>query len=115
VRALAAGNTVSPSGNIQIGDLYPMVPVNSVVGDVKGLGNIPIRSQGTRTIFIRDVGSVEDGADIQTGYALVNGRRTVYIPVSKRADASTLAVVQSVKANLPRFQFCRNAVCRDPS
>src|SRR5262245_46154434 len=91
VRALAAGNTVSPSGNVRIGDLWPTVPVNSVVGDVKGLNNIPIRSQGTQTIFIRDVGSVEDGADIQTGYALVNGRRTVYIPVTKRADASTLA------------------------
>jgi multidrug efflux pump subunit AcrB len=104
VRALAAGNTVSPSGNIRIGDLWPMVPVNSVVGDVKGLNNIPIRSQGTRTIFIRDVGSVEDGADIQTGYALVDGHRTVYIPVTKRADASTLAVVQAVKANLQRFQ-----------
>src|SRR5258706_426389 len=85
-------------------DLLPMVPVNSVVGDFKGLSNIPIRSRGTQTIFIRDVGSVEDGADIQTGYALVDGRRTVYIPVTKRADASTLAVVQAVKANLPRFQ-----------
>jgi multidrug efflux pump subunit AcrB len=104
VRALAAGNTVSPSGNVRIGDLWPTVPVNSVVGDVTGLDNIPIRSQGTQTIFIRDVGSVEDGADIQTGYALVDGRRTVYIPVTKRADASTLAVVQAVKANLPRFQ-----------
>jgi multidrug efflux pump subunit AcrB len=104
VRALSAGNTVSPSGNVRIGDLMPMVPVNSVVGDFKSLNNIPIRSQGTQTIFIRDVGSVEDGADIQTGYALVDGRRTVYIPVTKRADASTLAVVQAVKANLPRFQ-----------
>src|SRR5437870_1654293 len=104
VRALAAGNTVSPSGNVRIGDLWPMVPVNSTVGDFKGLNNIPIRSRGTQTIFIRDVGSVEDGADIQTGYALVDGRRTVYIPVTKRADASTLAVVQAVKANLPRFQ-----------
>src|SRR3977135_4514323 len=104
VRALAAGNTVSPSGNVRIGDLMPMVPVNSVVGDFKGLNDIPVRSQGTQTIFIRDVGSVEDGADIQTGYALVDGRRTVYIPVTKRADASTLAVVQAVKANLPRFQ-----------
>jgi multidrug efflux pump subunit AcrB len=104
VRALAAGNTVSPSGNIRIGDLWPTAPVNSVVGDFKGLSNIPIRSQGTQSIFIRDVGSVEDGADIQTGYALVDGRRTVYIPVTKRADASTLAVVQAVKANLPRFQ-----------
>ena len=104
VRALAAGNTISPSGNVRIGDLWPTVPVNSVVGDIKGLNDIPIRSQGTQTIFIRDVGSVEDGADIQTGYALVDGRRTVYNPVTKRADASTLAVVQAVNANLPRFQ-----------
>src|ERR1700748_1434388 len=104
VQALGAGNTVTPSGNVRIGNLMPMVPVNSVVGDFKGLNNIPILSRGTQTIFIRDVGSVEDGADIQTGYALVNGRRTVYIPVTKRADASTLAVVQAVKANLPRFQ-----------
>ncbi|MGY3610715.1 MULTISPECIES: efflux RND transporter permease subunit [unclassified Bradyrhizobium] len=104
VQALAAGNTISPSGNVRIGDLMPMVPLNSVVGDFKGLSNIPIRSHGTQTVFIRDVGTVEDGADIQTGYALVNGRRTVYIPVTKRADASTLAVVQAVKANLPRFQ-----------
>src|SRR5438874_3261896 len=62
VRALAAGNTVSPSGNVRIGDLMPMVPVNSVVGDFKDLNSVPIRSQGTQTIFIRDVGSLEDGA-----------------------------------------------------
>jgi len=104
VRALAAGNTISPSGNVRIGDLMPMVPVNSVVSDIKELNNIPIRSQGTQTIFIRDIGSVEDTADTQTGYALVDGRRTIYIPVTKRADASTLAVVALVKANLPRFQ-----------
>jgi multidrug efflux pump subunit AcrB len=104
VQALSAGNTINPSGNVEIGDFLPMVPINSVVSDFKQLNNIPIRSQGTRTIFMRDIGSVEDGADIQTGYALVNGHRTVYIPVTKRADASTLAVVQTVKANLSRFQ-----------
>jgi multidrug efflux pump subunit AcrB len=104
VQALSAGNTINPSGNVRIGDFLPMVPTNSVVSDFKELNNIPIRSQGTRTIFVRDIGSVEDGADIQTGYALVNGHRTVYIPITKRADASTLAVVQAVKANLPRFQ-----------
>ena len=104
VRALGAGNTISPSGNMRIGDLMPMVPVNSVVSDIKELNNIPIRSQGTQTIFLRDIGSVEDTADTQTGYALVDGRRTIYIPVTKRADASTLAVVALVKASLPRFQ-----------
>src|ERR1700732_3144795 len=83
VRALSAGNTISPSGNVRIGDPLPMVPVNSVGGDIKGLNHIPIRSLGTQTVFIRDIGTVEDGADIQTGYALIDGRRTVYIPVTK--------------------------------
>src|ERR1700726_3409356 len=70
VQALGAGNTVSPSGNVRIGNLMPMVPVNSVVSDFKDLNNIPIRSQGTRTIFIRDIGSVGDGPVIETGYAV---------------------------------------------
>ena len=55
-------------------------------------------------VFVRDVATVEDGADIVTSYALVNGRRTVYIPVTKRADASTLSVVNLVKKNLAKFQ-----------
>jgi multidrug efflux pump subunit AcrB len=104
VQALLKGNTISPSGNVRFGDMIPMVPVNSVVVGVKSLGDVPIRSQGTRTIFIRDIGFAEDSSDIETGYALVNGRRTVYIPVTKRADASTLSVVNLVKENLPRFQ-----------
>jgi multidrug efflux pump subunit AcrB len=47
---------------------------------------------------------VTDGSDIVTSYALVNGRRTVYIPVTKRADASTLTVVNLVKSSLGKFQ-----------
>ena len=49
-------------------------------------------------------GYVEDGSDILTSYALVNGKRSVYIPVTKRADASTLSVVQRVTAELPRMR-----------
>src|SRR5207248_2448936 len=54
--------------------------------------------------YLRDLGVIEDTSDITTGYALVNGSRAVYILVTKRADASTLAVVNEVKANLPRMQ-----------
>ena len=104
VAALTKGNSISPSGNVRFGSMMPIVPVNSVIGNVRGLGDVPIRSDGTRTIFVRDIGNVEDGSDIETGYALVNGRRTVYIAVTKRADASTLSVVNLVKANLPKFQ-----------
>ena len=65
---------------------------------------MPLRIGSVPTVYLKDVGTVAEGTDIPTCYALVNGKRTVYIPVTKRADASTLAVVDLVKKNLPRFQ-----------
>lgn len=104
VNAISAANTITPSGNANLGSRYPMVSTNAIVTDVKELESVPIRAGSTQTVFLRDVGGVEDGSDIQTAYALVNGRRTVYIPVTKRSDASTLEVVDLVKKSLPKFQ-----------
>src|SRR5665213_911088 len=104
VAAITSANLISPSGNMAIGGMYPMVPLNSVVKNIKDLESVPIRTGTYPAIFMRDVADVVDGSDIITGYALVNGRRTVYIPVTKRADASTLSVVNLVKKNLPKFQ-----------
>src|SRR5437588_6164556 len=104
VTALSAANTISPSGNIRVGDMMPIVPTNATVSNIKDLESVPIRAGSAQTVFIRDIGTVEDSSDIPTGYALVNGHRTVYIPVTKRADASTLSVVDLVKANLGKFQ-----------
>src|SRR5438477_10811595 len=104
VSAITAANIISPSGNMPIGKKYPMVPLNSVVRNIKDLENVPIRAGTYPTVFLRDIGEVRDASDIITSYALVNGRRTVYIPVTKRSDASTLSVVNLVKKNIPRFQ-----------
>ena len=104
IQALNTGNAVVPAGNVRTGDLLRLAPINSVVSNIKDLQNLPIRTGSGPTVFLRDVGTVEDSSDIITGYAEVNGRRTVYIPVTKRADASTLSVVNEVKANLAQFQ-----------
>jgi len=104
VRAVAAGNTILPAGNVRIGDLNRIAPTNSVVSDIQELSNLPVRTGKGPTVYVRDIGRVENSSDILTGYALVNGRRTVYIPVIKRADASTLDVVDRVKSELPRMQ-----------
>ena len=104
IRAVSAGNAIMPSGSINVGDFTRISPVNSVVSSINDLLEIPIRTGAGPTVFMRDVGSVSDSTDIPTAYALVNGRRAVYIPVTKRPSASTLAVVSKVKANLGRFQ-----------
>ncbi len=104
VRAVTAGNVIMPSGSVNIGDETRISPVNSVVTNIDDLLELPIRTGAGPTVFLRDVGAVSDSSDIPTAYALVNGRRAVYIPVTKRPDASTIAVVNEVKANLGRFQ-----------
>jgi multidrug efflux pump subunit AcrB len=104
VQALAKGNTISPSGNLNLDGKYPIVPTNAIVTNIKDLEAVPLKHGDAGTVFVRDVGTVEDGADITTAYALANGLRTVYLPVTKRADASTLAVVDLVKKNIPEFQ-----------
>jgi multidrug efflux pump subunit AcrB len=104
IQAVRQGNVIMPSGSINIGDETRITPVNSVVTNINDLLQLPIRTGAGPPIFIRDIGSVTDSTDIPTAYALVNGRRAVYIPVTKRPDASTLDVVRDVKANLGRFQ-----------
>jgi multidrug efflux pump subunit AcrB len=102
ITALTSGNTISPSGNARIADQMPIVPVNAMVRNPKELGNIPIRPEAD--VFLRDLGPIEDSSDIPVGYSLVNGKRAVYILVTKRADASTLSVVNEVKKNLPAMR-----------
>jgi multidrug efflux pump subunit AcrB len=104
VQAIARTNTITPSGNVRVGDMAYMAPINSTVQQPSELNDVPIRSGPGPTVYLRDIGYAEDAADILTSYALVDGRRAVYIAVTKRADASTLDVVRRVKAALPTFR-----------
>ncbi len=104
VLALGTGNTISPSGNLHVGDSYPIVPTNAMVKNIQDLGSIPIKQSGTSSVYLRDIGTIVDAADITTGYALVNGRRAVYILATKRAEASTMSVIDEIKTALPRMQ-----------
>jgi len=92
-----------------IGERMPLVPINSMVVRPQDLGAIEVKPG----VYLRDVVRrdpstdrplIDDASDIPTGYALVNGKRAVYILVTKRANAGTLAVVNGVRAELPKMQ-----------
>lgn len=104
VQAIARSNTISPSGNISIGDQTFLTPQNTIVDNIRELENVPVVSGSGPNVYVRDIATVQMGSDITTGYALINGKRSVYIPVTKRADASTWDVVQRVKKALPDMQ-----------
>lgn len=104
IRAITANNQPSPAGNIRIGDRTLMTPVNSLIEQPEDFLDVPLRMNAGPTVFVRDIGTVEDAADITVGYALVQGRRAVYIPVVKKSDASTLSVVNNIRSSLPLLQ-----------
>lgn len=104
VEAIAKNNMMTPSGNLRVDSLMYVTTVNSLEKDVQQFADIPINTNGTGAIFIHDVGTVEDATDVTVDYALINGKRSVYIPVVKTADASTWNVVQQLKQRLPDMQ-----------
>jgi len=104
VQALSKGNPISPSGNMNLDGRYPIVPTNAIVTNIKDLEAVPLKRTSNGAVFVRDVATVSDAADVTTSYALANGKRTVYLPVTKRAEASTLDVVRKVREAIPEFQ-----------
>ncbi len=102
--AIAKNNFPSPAGNIRIGDQNLMSPVNSIAKGPEEFLNIPVRTGSGKAVFVKDIGTVEDAADVTTGYAIINGKRSVYLPVIKKADASTLKAVENLKKALPMLK-----------
>ena len=105
IAAVSKATLVMPSGNMWTGKLERIARTNAALGgNLSELLSTPIRPVSGTSVYLRDIGTIENGTDIVTAYAHVNGKRTVYIPVTKRADASTLAVINAVKAAIPNFK-----------
>jgi multidrug efflux pump subunit AcrB len=103
--AVSKSSLVMPSGNMGTGKVQRIARTNAALGgNLADLLSTPIRPTTGTSVYLRDIGTIENGTDIITAYAHVNGKRTVYIPVTKRADASTLAVINAVKAAIPDFK-----------
>ncbi len=108
VEALATGNTVVPAGNVYIKDTMPIVSNNATVVDIQRLRDIPLKLGFN--VYLRDVATIQDATDITYGYALVNGKKSVYLPIIKKDTGSTLTVVADVHKSMQLF---RDAVPED--
>src|SRR3569623_185964 len=108
IDALATGNTIIPAGNIYLKDSMPIVANNATVSDIQRLGDIPLRIGSN--VYLRDVATIQDDTDITYGYALVNGRKAIHLPIIKKDTGSTLTVVADI---LKSMQLFRDAVPKD--
>ncbi len=105
IAAVNRATTVVPSGSVRTGELIRIASTNATLGpNLDELLDTPLRLGSGPTVYLRDIGAIQDSTDVIVGYAHVDGRRTVYIPVTKRADASTLDVIRRVRQALPQMR-----------
>src|ERR1035437_1289631 len=102
VNAVGTQNLILPAGTIKIGSLENDVDLNSSPKTVEELNDLPIKTVGANTIYIRDVAHVRDGNPPQTNIVHVDGQRAALLTVLKSGNASTLDIIAKVKEALPR-------------
>jgi multidrug efflux pump subunit AcrB len=102
--ALLSSNLLIPAGTARIGDRDYNVAMNSSPSNVADFNNIPVKVVNGAPVLIGDVATVRDGFAEQENIVRIDGRRAAYLTILKKADASTLAVVDAAKAMLPRIR-----------
>ncbi|MBS0337652.1 MAG: efflux RND transporter permease subunit [Proteobacteria bacterium] len=102
VAALNVQNLILPSGTAKFGDTEYAVKMNSSPDAIAGLNDLPVRTAGGATTFLRDVAQVRDGFSPQTNVVRQDGERGVLLSVLKNGGASTLDIVANLRALLPR-------------
>ncbi|MGO9845535.1 MAG: efflux RND transporter permease subunit [Methylocella sp.] len=104
VNAVNAQSLTLPSGDAKMGDTQFIVRVNNMAPSIDALNRIPIKQAGGATIYLSDVAHVRDGWAVQQNVVRTDGSRSVLLTIIKNGNASTLDVVNQVKAALPEIQ-----------
>jgi multidrug efflux pump subunit AcrB len=98
VRAMDESNLILPAGDVRIGPMDYNIYTNAQVPNVEALNEIPLKTEGQKSVFISDVGKAVDGSYLQYNIVRVNGQKSVYVPILKQGgDTNTIAVVDGIK------------------
>src|SRR5438270_654628 len=104
VQTVLQSNVLVPAGSAQIGGTRYDVQLNSSPDTVQGFNELPVKAMDGATVLLGDVARVRDGFAVQENVVRLNGRRATYLAILKKADASTLAVVEGAREQIPIIQ-----------
>jgi multidrug efflux pump subunit AcrB len=97
-------NLILPAGNLKVGDTEYSVRINSSPELLTEMNDLPIKTVNGATVYLKDVATVRDGFSVQQNIVRTNGTRGALLTILRNGQASTLDIVNKVKAQLPRLQ-----------
>ncbi len=103
VNTMQAQNVIIPGGDAKIGNTDYNVVMNGSPRTVAALNALPIKVVNGAPVYVGDIAHVSDTSAVQTDVVRFNGQLATYMLILKHAAASTLTIVDSVKAIMPRM------------
>jgi multidrug efflux pump subunit AcrB len=98
VRATDQSNLILPAGDVRIGPMDYNIYTNAQVPNAEALNDLPLKTVGEKSVFVSDVGKAVDGSALQYNIVLVNGQKSVYVPILKQGgNTNTISVVNGIK------------------
>ena len=102
--AIGNQNLIIPAGTAKMGTQEYNVKINSSPDVIDAFNYMPIRTVHGIPVYVKDVAHVADGYAVQTNAVRRDGRRAVLMTILKGEGASTISVVNQVRAALPAIQ-----------
>ncbi len=101
--ALNNQNLIIPAGTAKLADIEYQVKINGSPTLVEQMNDLPVKTVNGATVYMKDVAQIRDGFAVQTNIVRTNGSRGALLTVLKNGKASTLSIVNRVKAALPKI------------
>src|SRR5260370_38698493 len=84
VRATNGSNLILPAGDVRIGPMDYNIYTNAQVADARSLNDIPLKTEGQKSVFLSDVGQATDGSAVQYNILRVDGQNALHVAVQKQ-------------------------------
>jgi HAE1 family hydrophobic/amphiphilic exporter-1 len=105
VRAVNLSNLILPAGDVRIGPMDYNIYTNAQVANAQALNDVPIKTEGQKSVFVSDVGKAVDGSSLQYNVVRVDGQKSVYVGVQKQGgNTNTIAVVGGIRAAIQQLR-----------
>jgi len=100
VSYVSRNNRLVAAGALDSGEGRFSVKVPGVIEDLNDLLNLPVKTDGLKTVTFQDVATVRRTFKDPTSFARLNGEKSIALEITKRSGANILEVVDTVKATV---------------
>ncbi|HEY0704715.1 MAG TPA: efflux RND transporter permease subunit [Candidatus Acidoferrales bacterium] len=105
VRAVDDSNLILPAGDVRLGPMDYNIYTNAQVPNAAALNEVPLKTEGQKSVFVGDVGKAVDSSFLQYNIVRVNGQKSVYVPILKQGgNTNTIAVVNGIRAAIKNLR-----------